>query len=91
MDYDESKVDEMVLALLLLTMHEDRYGTRAWKSHDWAVMDRLYEQGYISDPKNTAKSVAMTEKGAKRARELFEKHFAKPRQRKNTPNPKAQD
>ena len=26
MDYDESKVDEMVLALLFLTMHEDRYG-----------------------------------------------------------------
>jgi hypothetical protein len=77
MEYDESKVDDMVLALLFLTMHEDRYGSRAWKSHDWGVMDRLCEKGYILDPKNTAKSVAMTEEGARRAQALFEQHFAK--------------
>lgn len=75
MDYDKNKVDEMVLALLFLTMFKDRGGLRAWKGHDWDALDRLYEKGYISDPKSKAKSVMMTEDGAQRAAELFEKHF----------------
>jgi hypothetical protein len=75
MEYDKDKVDEMVLALLSLTMFEDRSELRAWKGHDWDVLDRLHEKDYISDPRSKAKSVVMTEEGAKRARELFEKHF----------------
>lgn len=75
MEYDEDKLDEMVLALLYLTMFEDKPSWRAWKSHDWDALDRLHEKGYISDPKSKAKSVVMTEEGAKRATELFEKHF----------------
>jgi hypothetical protein len=38
MDYDQDKVDEMVLALLWLTQTGDG---RAWKGHDWVAMDRL--------------------------------------------------
>jgi len=76
MEHDTDKVDEMVLALLTLTMVEDRHGLRTWKGHDWDAMNRLHEKGYISDPKSKAKSVVMTEEGAKRARELFAKHFA---------------
>lgn len=75
MEYDKDKVDEMVLALLSLTMFEDRSGLRAWKGHDWDALDRLHEKGYISDPKSKAKSVVMTKEGAKQAKELFEKHF----------------
>ena len=75
MEYDKNKVDEAVLALLYLTMSEDKLGRRAWKSHDWDALHRLHEKGYISDPKSKAKSVVMTEEDAKRARELFEKHF----------------
>jgi hypothetical protein len=75
MEYDRDKVDEVVLALLTLTMVEDRYGLRAWKGHDWETMNRLHEKGFISDPKTKAKSVVMTEEGAKRAKELFAKHF----------------
>lgn len=75
MDYDKDKVDEVVLALLSLTMFEDRHGVRAWKGHDWDTLDRLHQKGYISDPKSKAKSVLMTEEGAKRAEELFQKHF----------------
>jgi hypothetical protein len=81
MEYDKEKVDEVVLALLYLTMFEDKPGRRAWKSHDWDAMDRLHEKGYISDPKSKAKSVVMTEEGAKRAQELFEKHFMTPDRR----------
>ena len=36
-------------ALLCLTMHEDGAGTRAWKGHDWAAMDRLYETRVTSE------------------------------------------
>lgn len=72
MEYDRAKVDEMVLALLWLTLDGDG---RAWKSHDWDAMDRLHEQGYISNPKSKAKSVLLTEEGEQRARELFARHF----------------
>jgi hypothetical protein len=34
MEYDQDKVDEMVMALLYLTRVSDEYGTRAWKSMD---------------------------------------------------------
>ncbi len=72
MDYDREKVEETVLALLWLTLDGYR---RAWKSHDWGVLDRLHERGYISDPKSKAKSVLLTEEGEQRARELFARHF----------------
>ena len=75
MKYDKDKVDEMALALPSLTMFEDRSVLRAWKGHDWDAMDRLHAKGYISDPRSKAKSVLMTEEGAKQAKELFERHF----------------
>ena len=78
MDYDHDKVDEMVMALLYLTIwEEDAWGARAWKSHDWDVLDRLHAKGYISDPKGKAKSVVLSPEGLRRARELFEQHFAR--------------
>jgi hypothetical protein len=75
MKYDENKVDETILALLYLTMFQDKSGWRAWKGQDWEAMDRLHEKGYISDPKGKAKSVIMKEEGARRAKELFETNF----------------
>jgi hypothetical protein len=66
----------MTLALMHLTTHDaDDYGARTWKGHDWAVLDRLHEQGWISDPKSKAKSVVFTKEGLRRSRELFERHF----------------
>jgi hypothetical protein len=76
MDYDRNKVDEMVLALLALTMMKDGSAVRAWKGHDWEALDRLHAQGYISDPRNKAKSIAFSEEGARRAQELFALHFS---------------
>ncbi len=77
MDYDTDKVDEMVLALLCLTMFPESGGTRAWKGHAWEALDRLHAKGYISDPKSKARSVWMSDEGIRRARELFERHFAR--------------
>jgi len=77
MDYDRDKVDEMVLARLYLTISEqDALGARAWKCHDWDTLDRLHSKGYISDPKSKAKSVVLSPEAVKRARELFDRHFA---------------
>jgi len=74
MDYDQDKVDEMVLALLWLTQTSDG---RAWKGQDWDAMERLHTKGYISDPKSKAKSVVLSEEGERLSRELFERHFAR--------------
>jgi len=74
MEYDQDKVDDVVLALLNLTLHD---GARAWKGFDFDVMDRLYAKGYILDPHNKNKSVVLTQEGLKRSEDLFEKHFGK--------------
>lgn len=73
MKFDPDKVDDLVLALLHLTSFSDRGIVRAWKSHDWDALDRLCEKGLISDPKTKAKSVVLSDEGAQRAKELFER------------------
>ncbi len=78
MDHDADKIDETVLALLWLTVHDEgEYGARAWKGHDWGTMNRLHEQGLISDPRSKAKSVLLTPEGLAKSRQLFERMFAK--------------
>ena len=77
MEYDKDKVDEMALAFLYLTSFHDQYSARAWKGMAWEVLDRLYEKGYIGDPKGKAKSVILTEVGEKLSEELFFKNFGK--------------
>lgn len=74
MDYDENKVDDVVLALMYLTLHDE---VRAWKGFDFAVLDRLCEKGFICDPKNKAKSVVLTDEGLTRSKALFEEHFGR--------------
>ena len=73
--YDEQTVDDAVLALLHLTAFDDHGVTRAWKTFDWAALDRLHERGLISDPKSKAKSIVFSEEGARLAAELFERRF----------------
>jgi hypothetical protein len=59
-------------------MHDgNEYGARAWKGFDWDTMNRLFERGFIGNPVGKSKSVVMTPKGCKRAKELFGKHFVK--------------
>jgi hypothetical protein len=77
MDYDPDKVDDAVLALLVLTMSRDKYGTRAWKGFDWDALDRLHARGYISNPKTKALSIVVTEEGRARAEALFRRLFGK--------------
>jgi len=74
MELDECKIDDAVLALLLLGLHNEY---RAWKGFDWRALNRLHEQGYISDPRRKAKSVVFSEQGRRRAEELCGKLFGR--------------
>ncbi len=71
-DVDHDKVDEIVLALMQLTLH-DSY--RAWKGVDWETLDRLYEKGWIENPRSKAKSVLLTEEGLAQSVRLFQHYF----------------
>jgi len=73
-DFDREKVDEVVLALMHLTLHDDY---RAWKGFDWDTLDRLYEKGWIDNPVGKAKSVVFTEEGLALSESLFWQYFGK--------------
>ncbi len=64
----EARIDRAVLALLLLGRHD---GDQVWKTFDWAAMNRLHAAGLITDPVGKAKSVALTDKGARQAAAAF--------------------
>jgi len=79
MQLDTDKIDQVVLALLSLGRHD---GYRVWKGFDWAVMNRLHEKGYITDPVSKAHSVLLTEEGARESERLLCELFGRPRGRK---------
>ena len=74
MEIDRDKIDDAVLGLLWLTLHDER---RAWKGFDWDAMDRLHEKGLIADPANKTKSVVLSDEGLRRAEELFHALFTR--------------
>ena len=76
MEIDRDKIDDAVLALLWLTLHDER---RAWKGFDWEAPERLHARGLISDPVNKAKSVILTDEGLRQSEELFRALFTRPR------------
>jgi hypothetical protein len=69
---DPEKIDEAVLALLQLGLHD---GDRTWKTLDWDAMNRLHAKGLISDPVGKAKSVALTERGMAESNRLLAQLF----------------
>ena len=77
MNPNTERIDEAVLGLLFLTSFKDGDFVRAWKGQDWDVLDRLFEQGWIHDPKGKAKSVVFTDEGWEKSQQLFEKLFTK--------------
>ena len=75
MEIAEDKIDEAVLALLSLTLHDQR---RAWKGFDWDALDRLHRKGFIASPVGKTKSVMLTDEGLQRSKELLAAMFGKP-------------
>ena len=74
MNVDIGAIDDAVLALLYLTLHDHN---RAWKSFDWEALNRLHERGLIGDPVNRAKSVVMTDEGLRESERLFKRLFVR--------------
>lgn len=74
MAIDTNKIDQAVLALLFLTLHD---GVRAWKGHDWETLNRLHDKGMIGNPVGRAKSVVLTDQGLMESERLFRKLFEK--------------
>jgi len=75
MAYDRYRAGQLALALMYLTLHN---GVRAWKGYSWEILDHLFQQGMITDPRSKAKSVMLTEEGLARSRALFEEYLASP-------------
>lgn len=77
MKYNKDKVDDATLALMyLVTWREKKdFPVSAWKSFDWATLDRLHEKGLITDPKRKAKSVRLSAEAFQKAEQLFEQMF----------------
>jgi hypothetical protein len=73
MNLDTHRIDEAMLALLHLGLHED---SRTWKSFDWDAMARLHEKGFISNPASKAKSIVFTEDGLRESKRLLSALFA---------------
>ena len=68
MKLNTDRIDEAVLALLQLGLHDN---VRAWKSFDWDAMARLHEKGYITDPVGKSKSVEFTDQGLRESERLL--------------------
>jgi hypothetical protein len=74
-EIDTDKIDDVVLALLYLTLHD---GFRAWKGHDWDALGRLRRKGMICDPVGKAKSVVFIDQGVAEGERLLGVLFARP-------------
>ena len=72
MAFNRERAGDLVLALMQLTLNEER---RAWKSFDWDVMNDLFERGLITDPRRKAKSVLLSDAGLARSREMYVKYL----------------
>ncbi len=70
MQLNQQKVEEAVLAVLWLTLHNE---VEAWKTIDWDTMDRLHQKGLISNPTHRAKSVVFTGEGLAEAERAAKK------------------
>ena len=56
MEIDTDKIDDAVLALLWLTLHDER---RAWKGLDWDALDRLHDKGQLARSERQGRVVVL--------------------------------
>lgn len=71
MKLDNDKIDDVVLAVLMLGVS----GNRAWKGIDSTAMERLHEKGLVGDPYGKTPTVEITHEGLARGRRLVEELF----------------
>lgn len=74
MTIDTDRIDDAVLALLHLTLHDE---SRAGRGFDPDALGRLYQKGMIDDPAGTSQSVTLTDDGLQRSKQLFGTMFTR--------------
>lgn len=67
MNYDSERVDDVVLAVMMLSAVTDGPDGRAWRSIDSDAIDRLCERGLAYVPYPRKKSLVLTPEGVARA------------------------
>jgi len=72
MAIDLDKIDDTVLALLWLTLHDEN---RAWKGFDWGALGSSASEGFDRGPREQGKVCGL---GLRRAEELFNALFTRP-------------
>ncbi|MFS2069095.1 DUF6429 family protein [Pseudomonas sp. CT11-2] len=72
MEYDDKLIEEAVLALLATFSFDNG---NAWKGFDFETMNRLHEQGFISNPVNKNKSIWLTAEGLEQGRQIADRLF----------------
>ena len=72
---DTNKIDDAVLALLYLTLHDQSHASTSFAPE---VLRRLHESGMIEDPAGSSDSVELTADGLQRSKTLFNSMFAAP-------------
>lgn len=75
---DDDKIKRAVLGLMYLSTFKEANGYRVWKAYDWEVLDQLYEDGYIGNPKTKVRSVNLTDKGRELSEKIFTADFCIP-------------
>jgi hypothetical protein len=72
MDPREQAIEDLTVALMLLTSWTERPGElrRFWKNYDFDILNGLAEQGLIMDSRR-AKSAYLTDEGVERARRVL--------------------
>lgn len=73
MAIDTDRIDDAVLALLSLTLHDQQLAS---KGFDGAALGRLHGKGMIESPDASAESVTFTPDGLQRSKQLLEQLFA---------------
>ncbi len=63
------------MALLYICSVEERGGRWSWKTYVWDITQRLFEKGYIDNPRGNRKSVLLTAEGEVTGKALAEKLF----------------
>ena len=75
MPLDTDKIDDAVLALLHLTLHDQSHASTSFAPE---ALRRLHERGMIEDPDGSSDSIELTSDGLERSSKLFKSMFAAP-------------
>lgn len=77
----KKQVNELTLALLYLNRFKERgdFCWLSWKGYDFDSLNSLTDQGMLYDTSHRSKSVALTDEGTQKAKELLaELHLEDP-------------